>query len=189
MVRVMNKVIDHFDISDILSTYKGGSNTAFNPKVMLKILAYTYLCNIHSSRKIAQQLCENINFMRLAGMKRTGYRTINYFRRKRLKESFESVFTQLMELLHKQGFVTLNVQYIDGTKIESSANKYTFAWRRTVEKYDANSIRQLLCSSRYWKAMTWRSLHWLLPENGCGGLQPPHGEHQAADRRAGIEQG
>lgn len=70
-------------------------------------------------------------------MKRSDYRTINYFRGKRLKESFESVFTQLMELLHKQGFVTLNVQYIDGTKIESSANKYTFVWRGTVEKYDA----------------------------------------------------
>ena len=29
------------------------------------------------------------------------------------------------------------VQYIDGTKIESVANKYTFVWRGSVEKYDA----------------------------------------------------
>ena len=105
--------------------------------MMLKILVYAYLCNIYSSRKIAQQLCENINFMWLSGMSRPDYRTINYFRSKRLKDSFESIFTQVVDLLHSQGFISLNVQYIDGTKLESSSNKYTFVWRGSVEKNDA----------------------------------------------------
>lgn len=42
-----------------------------------------------------------------------------------------------MELLHEEGFVPLKVQYIDGTKIESVANKHTFVWHGPVEKYDA----------------------------------------------------
>lgn len=137
IVRVVSEVIDFLDIKDILSTYKGGGNSAFNPKTMLKILVYAYLCNIYSSRKIAQQLCENINLMWLSGMSRPDYRTINYFRSKRLKDSFESIFTQVVELLHSQGFISLNVQYIDGTKLESSSNKYTFVWRGSVEKNDA----------------------------------------------------
>lgn len=37
-------------------------------------------------------------------------------------------------VLADQGFITLDVEYIDGTKIESKANKYTFVWRKTVEK-------------------------------------------------------
>ena len=37
-------------------------------------------------------------------------------------------------LLAERGFITLDVEYIDGTKIESKANKYTFVWRKTVEK-------------------------------------------------------
>ena len=52
-----------------------------------------------------------------------------------------------MLLLADRGFITLDVEYIDGTKIESKANKYTFVWRKTVEKNRAKlqeKIRVLL---------------------------------------------
>ena len=137
MVRVVDAVIDRLDISDILSTYRGGGNSAFNPKMMLKVLIFAYLSNVYSSRRIEDLLRRDIYFMWLAGMKRPDFRTINYYRGKRLKDGFDAVFTQVVELLHEEGFVSLKVQYIDGTKIESVANKYTFVWRGSVEKYDA----------------------------------------------------
>lgn len=137
MVRVVDAVINRLDISDILCTYRGGGNSAFNPKMMLKVLVFAYLSNVYSSRRIEELLHRDIYFMWLAGMKRPDFRTINYYRSKRLKEGFDSVFTQVVQLLHEEGFVSLKVQYIDGTKIESVANKYTFVWRGSVEKYDA----------------------------------------------------
>ena len=137
MVRVVDAVIDRLDISDILSTYRGGGNSAFNPKMMLKVLVFAYLSNVYSSRRIEELLKRDIYFMWLAGMERPDFRTINYYRGKRLKEGFDPVFTQVVRLLHEEGFVSLKVQYIDGTKIESVANKYTFVWRGSVEKYDA----------------------------------------------------
>ena len=137
MVRVVDAVLDRLDISDILSTYRGGGNSAFNPKMMLKVLVFAYLSNIYSSRRIEELLRRDIYFMWLAGMKRPDFRTINYYRGKRLKDGFDTVFTQVVRLLHEEGFVSLKVQYIDGTKIESVANKYTFVWRGSVEKYDA----------------------------------------------------
>lgn len=137
MVRVVDAVIDRLDISDILSTYRGGGNSAFNPKMMLKVLIFAYLSNVYSSRRIEELLRRDIYFMWLVGMKRPDFRTINYYRGKRLKEGFDAVFTQVVRLLHEEGFVSLKVQYIDGTKIESVANKYTFVWRGSVEKYDA----------------------------------------------------
>ena len=137
MVRVVDAVIDRLDISDILSTYRGGGNSAFNPKMMLKVLVFAYLSNVYSSRRIEELLKRDIYFMWLAGMKRPDFRTINYYRGKRLKEGFDAVFTQVVRLLHEEGFVSLKVQYIDGTKIESVAYKYTFVWRGSVEKYDA----------------------------------------------------
>ena len=137
MVRVVDAVIDRLDISDILSTYRGGGNSAFNPKMMLKVLVFAYLSNVYSSRRIEELLKRDIYFMWLAGMKRPDFRTINYYRGKRFKEGFDTVFTQVVRLLHEEGFVSLKVQYIDGTKIESVANKYTFVWRGSVEKYDA----------------------------------------------------
>ena len=52
----------------------------------------------------------------------------------RVKNEINEVFTQTVLLLSSKGFISLNVEYIDGTKIESKANKYTFVWRKTVER-------------------------------------------------------
>jgi hypothetical protein len=51
-----------------------------------------------------------------------------------LKEDIKSLFTQIVLLLGEAGYLSLDVQYIDGTKIESASNKYTFVWRCSVEK-------------------------------------------------------
>ena len=135
-VRVVNAVIDTLNVDSILGSYRGGGNSCFHPRQMLKILVYAYLNNIYSSRRIEQCLMENIHYMWLGGGIKPDHRTINYFRGKRLKGCFDSLFTQIVELLHKEGFVSLQVQYIDGTKIESAANKYSFVWKGSVEKYD-----------------------------------------------------
>lgn len=135
-VRVVNAIIDRLDVDGVLRTYRGGGNSCFHPRQMLKILVYAYLNNIYSSRRIAQQLSENIHYMWLSGGAKPDFRTINYFRGKRLKCIFDDLFRQIVALLHQEGFVSLEVQYIDGTKIESAANKYGFVWRGSVEKHD-----------------------------------------------------
>ena len=135
-VRVVNSVIDTLNVDSILGSYRGGGNSCFHPRQMLKILVYAYLNNIYSSRRIEQCLLENIHYMWLGGGIKPDHRTINYFRGKRLKGCFDRLFTQIVELLHREGFVSLQVQYIDGTKIESAANKYSFVWKGSVEKYD-----------------------------------------------------
>lgn len=136
MVRVVDVVVDRIDIGGILSTYRGGGNSAFNPRMMLKVLVFAYLSNVYSSRRIEELLRRDIYFMWLAGMQHPDFRTINYYRGKRLREGFEAVFTQVVQLLHDEGLVSLKVQYIDGTKVESVANKYTFVWKGSVEKND-----------------------------------------------------
>ena len=136
-VRVLNNIVDRLDVGKVLASYKGGGNSCFHPRMMLKVLIYAYLNNIYSSRKIERQLHEHIHYMWLSGGGRPDFRTINYFRGKRLKDSFDDIFTRVVEFLHSEGFVSLEVQYIDGTKIESAANKYTFVWRGSIEKYDS----------------------------------------------------
>ncbi len=138
VVRVVDDIIDRLDISPILNNYKGGGSSCYHPRTMLKILIYAYLNNIHSSRCIEKQLRENINYMWLAGGITPDFRTINLFRGKRLKDGFDNIFTQVVKILHKENFVSLDIQYIDGTKMESAANKYSFVWRKSVTKYDNN---------------------------------------------------
>ena len=140
-VRVISHIVDCLNISDLLSEYKGEGASSFHPRMLLKVLIYAYLNNIYSSRKIEKQLYENIHFMWLSGFSKPDFRTINYFRGKRLVGKFDSIFTQVVEHLHSEGFVSLKTQYIDGTKIESVANKYSFVWKGSVEKYD-KSLRE-----------------------------------------------
>ncbi|MBK8389592.1 MAG: transposase [Saprospiraceae bacterium] len=83
-------------------------------------------------------LHENIYFMWLSGNSTPDYRTINYFRGKRLKGLIQGLFADVVMLLHQLEYGSLNVQYIDGTKIESGANRYTFVWKGSVEKTRPN---------------------------------------------------
>ena len=74
-VRVVNAMIDRLDVDAILHTYRGGGNSCSHPRQMLKILVYAYLNNIYSSRRIAQQLSENIHYMWLSGGAKPDFRT------------------------------------------------------------------------------------------------------------------
>lgn len=103
--------------------------------MMIKVLFYSYLSNVYSCRKIAKGLNENIHFMFIANNSTPDFRTINDFRGKILKGSIKSLFAEVVKLLVDMGYVSLDVQYIDGTKIEAKSNKYTFVWRGSVEKY------------------------------------------------------
>ena len=84
-VRLVEKVVDSLDISDLISQYKGGGCSAYHPRMLVKVLFYSYLSNIYSCRKIAKALGENIHFMYLSGNSTPDFRTINDFRGKILK--------------------------------------------------------------------------------------------------------
>jgi transposase len=135
--RLVNSVVDSLDMSDIIALYKGGGCSAYHPRMMLKVLFYGYLSNVYSCRKIAKALGENIHFMYLSGNATPDFRTINDFRGKILKDKIQGIFAEVVKLLVSMGYVSLDVQYIDGTKIEASSNRYTFVWRKTVENNKA----------------------------------------------------
>ena len=139
--RVVDAVVDSLDISGIERGYKGGGASSYSPRAMLKVIIYAYLSNVYSGRQMARLWRENIIYMWLGGTVVPDFRTINNFRSKRLVGTFESLFTQVVELLHDEGLVSLKVQYEDGTKIESVANKYTFVWKKSTEKSRANCTR------------------------------------------------
>jgi hypothetical protein len=48
----------------------------------------------------------------------------------------EGVFMLTVKLLSAKGYLKLENYFVDGTKIESAANKYTFVWKRAMETND-----------------------------------------------------
>ena len=141
-VRLVSAVIDNLDISGIRRLYKACGRSPYHPKMLLKVVLYAYMNNIYSCRKIESSLKRDVHFIWLAGYEQPDFVTVNRFRN-RVKDEINKVFTQLVLLLNAKGLVTLDVEYIDGTKIESKANKYTFVWRKTVERNRARLMEKI----------------------------------------------
>ena len=141
-VRLISSIVDGLDLSSFRKLYKERGRSPYDPKMLLKVVIYAYMNNIYSCRKIEKALKRDVHFIWLAGYEQPDFITINRFRN-RVKNEINNMFTQLVLLLSAKGFVTLDVEYIDGTKIESKANKYTFVWRKTVEKNRAKLMEKI----------------------------------------------
>lgn len=142
-VRVVSEVIDSIDIDMLIKKYKGGGTSSYHPRMLLKVLVYSYLNNIYSSRRMEAAVKENIYFMWLAGMAQPDHHTLNRFRSERLRNILREVFSQIVLLLVDSGHVNLKEIYTDGTKIESAANRYTFVWGKAINSSRERIKQQL----------------------------------------------
>lgn len=141
-VRLLNALVDGLNMSNVYKLYNPSGRNPYHPKMMLKVVLYAYMNNIYSCRRIETLLKRDIHFIWLAGYEQPDFITINRFRN-RLKEEINNIFTQVVLVLSQKGLISLDVEYIDGTKIESKANKYTFVWRKTVENNRAKLIKKI----------------------------------------------
>lgn len=142
-VRVVNEVIEKIDLRPLINLYKGGGTSSYNPKMLLKVLVYGYLKNIYSSRKMEEMTKENIHMMWISGMNKPDHHTINRFRSERLKKVLEKIFSQVVLLLMESGQLSIKEIYLDGTKLEANANKYTFVWGKSIKKNKARIKEQI----------------------------------------------
>ena len=132
-VRIVSAIVDSLNLEAFKKLYKEKGRSPYHPRMMLKVILYAYMNNVYSCRRIEKLLLRDIHYIWLAGYEKPDFITINRFRN-RVKSEINNIFTQVVLILSSKGFITLDVEYIDGTKIESKANKYTFVWRKSVEK-------------------------------------------------------
>lgn len=132
-MRIVNAIVDNLHFEAFHKLYKEKGRSPYHPRMMLKVLLYAYMNNVYSCRKIEKLLLRDIHYIWLSGYEKPDFITINRFRN-RVKHEINNIFTQIVLILAAKGFLTLEVEYIDGTKMESKANKYTFVWRKSVER-------------------------------------------------------
>lgn len=140
-VRVVNEVIENINIKPLLNLYKGGGSSSCNPKMLLKVLVYSYLKNIYSSCKLEEMTKENIHMMWISGMNKPDHHTTNQFRSEKLQKVLEEIFSQIVELLVEAGQLSIKEIYIDGTRKEGNSNRYRFVWAKSIER-SKERIRQ-----------------------------------------------
>ncbi|WP_241688547.1 IS1182 family transposase [Trueperella pyogenes] len=138
LVRVVDGIVDHIDRELIDGLYPGGGAPAYDPVMMLKLVMYCYASGIYSSRQIAQATKKDLHAMWLTGLQPISHNTINRFRSSRIEPVFEQIFTQVVQLLADRGYIDLSTYFLDGTKIEANANKYSFVWSKSTVRYKTN---------------------------------------------------
>ena len=144
-VHLVENLIEEMNLNRLKATYsKKGRRPAVNPVTMLKVLLFCYSEGSFSCRDIEKMCRYDLRVIYLLdGQPAPDYSTINRFR-KRLQPLSENILEQFINILLEDKHIDLSSIYIDGTKIEANANKYTFVWRKSVERYQKNLKEKIM---------------------------------------------
>ena len=137
-VRLLSQVMEDLNYVKLMQAYSPiGRNPVVYPPTLFKILVYAYSQGIFSSRKIEEACKRDINFIWLLdGKKAPDHNTISRFRNERIEKALEDLFYQFIKKLNELDEIQYENLFVDGTKIEANANKYTFVWKKSTVKYE-----------------------------------------------------
>ena len=160
-VYTLKKVMEEMDFSGLLARYSNKGRNGFNPIMKYGVLTYASMRGIRSVDRIVE-LCErDLAFIWLTQGERPKRDAFYDFIDKKLTpEILEDLNYQFLRRLKKEGLITLEALYVDGTKIEANANRYTFVWRGTLNYHLAGLLDTIDALYTRYNA--------LLNENGYG---------------------
>lgn len=135
-VRLTSAQLEELNYEKLYAAYSPtGRKSAADPQVLFKVMVYGYQCGIYSSRKLEETCRYRVDFMWLLEEYRApDHTTLSRFRTGRCREAVEGLFYQFVKRLEEQEETDHGAVFIDGTKLESRAGRYTFVWRKRTEK-------------------------------------------------------
>ena len=143
-LRLVKNIIERMNLSELKKVYSSfGRKSTVNPVTMLEIIIFCYSEGIFSSREIEKSCKYDLRIRYLLdGSKAPDHSTINRFRKKIL-ELTPDILNQMVQILIEENQIDLSSIYIDGTKIEAYANRYSFVWRGSIEKWQEKLIEKI----------------------------------------------
>ncbi|WP_145951842.1 IS1182 family transposase [Staphylococcus lutrae] len=143
VVFIINKLVESIPQEAFNPYYSQRGPSSYHPKMMLKIILYGYTHSVFSGRRIEHLLKDSCRMMWLAQGQTPTYRTINRFRvNPHMMKFLHILFVGLRAQLLEDKLITEDVIYIDGTKIEANANKYTFQWLANTKRFSQSVIEK-----------------------------------------------
>ena len=141
-VRLLSQFVEEMDLTDLYSTYD--RINSLSPRTLLKIVLYSYMNGDYSSRSMELNCKRDINFMfLLEGHSAPDHATLARFRSIHFAPCSKRILAEVSNILFDLGEISGETIFIDGTKIETNANKYTFVWKKAVTKNRAKLLIKL----------------------------------------------
>ena len=108
----------------------------YNPVNMLKTVLFGFMTSGYCSLRELEDNCKLISGSCISWITRPpSYRTFGYFINEILQDKIENIFNDINHAIFKEEHVDLQHLYIDGSKFEANANKYTWVWKKVTEKF------------------------------------------------------
>lgn len=135
-VRLLSAQLEELNYEKLYRAYSPrGRKSAVDARVLFKVMVYGYMQGVYSSRKLEEACRYRVDFMwLLEDEKVPDHTTIARFRTGRCREAAEELFYQFVRKLEQEGETDHKAIFIDGTKLESRAGRYSFVWRKSVER-------------------------------------------------------
>ena len=141
-VRLLSQFVEEMDLTDLYSTYERINSVS--PRTLLKIVLYSYMNGDYSSRSMEINCKRDINFMfLLEGAPAPDHATFARFRSIHFAPCAKRILSEMSNALFDLGEISGETIFIDGTKIEAAANKYTFVWKKAVTKNQTKLLIKL----------------------------------------------
>ena len=108
----------------------------FNSEILLKVILFAFMEHGYVSTREIEKLCKtDIRFMWLLQEEKTpSHMTIDNFMNNCLADNIENIFNEINRYIFNRENVDLEHIYIDGTKLEANANKYSWVWKKSSVK-------------------------------------------------------
>lgn len=136
-VLTFDEFMEGIDLNKYLNVIPAHSTgrIRYNTVNMLKTVLFGFMSNGYMSLRELEDNCKvNIRFMYLMDNEKPSYRTFGYFINEVLSESIEDIFDDINKKIFEEEHVDLDHLYIDGSKFEANANKYSWVWKKATEK-------------------------------------------------------
>lgn len=143
-LRLVKNIIERMNLSELKKVYSSfGRKPTVNPITMLQIIIFCYSEGIFSSREIEKSCKYDLRIKYLLDTEQPpDHSTINRFRQK-IQDLTPELLNQMVQILIEEKQIDLSSIYIDGTKIEAYANRYSFVWRGSIEKWQEKLIEKI----------------------------------------------
>ena len=140
-VYTLKKVMEDLDFTNLLAQYSDKGRNGFNPIMKYAVLTYANMRGVRAVDRIVELCKRDLAFIWLTQGEQPGRDAFyDFINRKLTSEILDDLNYQFLRRLKKEGLITLEALYIDGTKIEANASRYTFVWRGTLNYHLAGLL-------------------------------------------------
>ena len=135
-VVVFDEIMKGIDIEKYLRPIENRiGRPRYNPVRILKTILYGFMDGGYASLRELEDRCRyDIRYKYLMEQEMPSYRTFGHFIKDFLEDSVEELFLMINKELFERDGVDLEHLYIDGSKYEANANKYSWVWKKASEK-------------------------------------------------------